>query len=174
MAMIMGMLRHGRDLNNAVVVITGASSGIGRGTALEFARRGARLVLAARREAPLQSLVAECRTFGAEAIAVPADTSDEPAVQALAQAAVERFGRIDVWVNNASVSILGKFEETPLDVARRLMDVNYWGYVHGARAALSQFRRQGSGTLIQNDSVMACSRRPTGATTPPASSPCGR
>jgi short-subunit dehydrogenase len=142
-----------RDLDQAVVVITGASSGIGRGTALEFARRGARLVLAARREAPLESLVAECRVHGADAIAVPTDTADEQAVLDLAQAAIDRFRRLDVWVNNASVTAIGRFEDTPLETARRLMDVNFWGYVHGARAALRHFRRQGSGVLINNDSL---------------------
>src|SRR5215212_4739114 len=97
-----------RSLHDAVVVITGASSGIGRAAALTFAARGARVVVAARRQDALDMLVAECeRTSGTSALAVPTDVSIEAQVQALAQRAVERFGRIDVWINNAGVYAAG-------------------------------------------------------------------
>ncbi|MCU1307644.1 MAG: hypothetical protein JWN45_2339 [Acidobacteriaceae bacterium] len=136
------------SFQNEVVVITGASSGIGKATALEFAKRGASLVLAARRENALEELVSECQALGAEARAVPADVSDEAAVKNIAKQAVRRFGKIDIWVNNAGVSAAGKLEQLPSDVFRRVIDVNLFGTVNGARAVLPIFRQQGSGTLI--------------------------
>ncbi len=142
-----------RKIEGSVVVITGASSGIGRATALEFARRGANVVVAARREEPLESLVGECQGAGAQAIAVPTDVRDLAAVEALAAAAVDRFGRLDVWVNNAAVTVFGRFEDTPMDAIRQVIETNLFGYMHGARAALPHFRRAGEGVLINNASV---------------------
>jgi NAD(P)-dependent dehydrogenase (short-subunit alcohol dehydrogenase family) len=142
-----------RDLRDGVVVVTGASSGIGRATALEFARAGARVVLAARRADALEELARECRDAGGEALAVPTDVTDEHAVQRLAQTAVDRFGRLDVWVNNAGVTLFARFEEAPPDAFRRVVETNLFGYVHGARAALPWFRKQGGGVLINNASV---------------------
>ncbi|MEA2254619.1 MAG: hypothetical protein QOG35_664 [Solirubrobacteraceae bacterium] len=142
-----------RDLATSVVVITGASSGIGRAAALAFARRGSRLVLAARSPEALRDAAAECRRLGAEAEAIPTDVRDEPAVQALARHAVERFGRLDVWVNCAGVMAYGGFEQVPPDVFRAVIETNFFGQVHGARAALTPFRRQRSGVLINLSSV---------------------
>src|SRR3954447_9666541 len=142
----------GRKLNGAVVVITGASSGIGREAARAFAQRGASVVVAARREDPLESLVAECERVGGQALAVPTDVTDPEAVEALARRAEERFGGIDVWVNNAGVYLAGRFEDTPPEDFKRLMDVNFYGYVHGARAALPRLRAH-HGVLINNASV---------------------
>ena len=97
-----------RNLSGAVVVITGASSGIGRAAALAFAEKGARLVVAARRDEALQDTADACRRLGADAIAVPTDVTDEAAVEALARRAEERFGGIDVWINNAMATVYGR------------------------------------------------------------------
>lgn len=140
-------------LDGAVVVLTGASSGIGRIAAEMFAKKHAKLVLASRAEAPLQQVMKLCVELGAEAIVVPTDVRDESAVLALRDAAVQRFGRIDVWVNDAAVYMMGALEEVPSDVVRLLLETNVMGVVHGAKAALSQFRKQGTGTLISVGSV---------------------
>ena len=143
------------DLEGTAVVITGASSGIGRATALAFADKGAKIVLAARRGGPLQEVARECERAGGQGLAVPTDVADPEAVKALATVALERFGRLDTWVNNAAVGMWSRFEEIPLEDLRRLIDVNLWGYVYGARAALPVFRDAGRGVLINNASVLA-------------------
>jgi short-subunit dehydrogenase len=139
----------------AVVVLTGASSGIGRATALELARGGARVVLAARSEHALRELAEQCRELGGDALAVPTDVSEPDAVDALAGAAVDRFGRIDVWVNNAAVNAFSRFGEEPVEDVHRVIAVDLLGQVHGARAALRQFRAQGRGVLINVGSVLS-------------------
>src|SRR5689334_21432810 len=116
-----------RKLKDAVIVVTGASSGIGRETGLQLAKAGARLVLAARREDPLHSLKEECEQAGAHCLVVPTDVANEDEVNTLAARAVQAFGRIDGWINNAGVYALGSMEQTPMHVYRRLMDVNYFG-----------------------------------------------
>lgn len=141
-------------IKDSVVVITGASSGIGRATALRFAGKGARLVLAARSSEALAALAKACRKRGAQAIAVPTDVTDPEAVEALALRAVKEFGRLDVWVNNAAVSVFGRFTEIPRADFQRVLDVDVSGYVNGARAALTQLRSQGSGVLINVSSVV--------------------
>ena len=142
-----------RKLDSAVVVITGASSGIGRATGLGFAERGARVVLAARRVGALEELARQCEAAGGQALAVATDVTDQAAVAELARRAVERFGRIDVWVNNAGVYLLGSLEATPPEAFRQVLETNFFGYVHGARAVLPRFREQGQGVLINNASV---------------------
>ena len=142
-------------MKNQVVVITGASSGIGRETALLFAKKGARLVVAARRQGALDQVVAECEELGAEAIAVVTDVSVSSQVERLAAIATARFGRIDVWVNNASVAAFGTLNEVPEADFRRVLDVNIMGYVFGAKAALGAFRQQGSGVLVNVSSVLS-------------------
>ena len=142
-----------RKVEDSVVVITGASSGIGRAAALAFARRGACLVLAARREGVLRDVARECEQLGGRAIHVPTDVTDEAAVEALANRAVEQFGRIDVWVNNAGVTLFARFEDAPARAYERVIETNLFGYVHGARAALRRFREQASGVLINNASI---------------------
>lgn len=143
----------GIDLADGVVVVTGASSGIGRTTAQRLSRRGTRLVLAARCRETLEQAAAECAALGAETLVVPTDVSDLTAVQHLAQRAIERFGRIDGWVNAAAVMAYGHFEQIPWDVFRQVIETNLLGPLHGARAALPQFRAQRSGVLVSVDSV---------------------
>jgi NAD(P)-dependent dehydrogenase (short-subunit alcohol dehydrogenase family) len=142
-----------RRLRDSVVVITGASSGIGRATALRFARKGATVVLTASNEAALQQLAVECTRLGAQALALPADVMDENAMKDLAQLAAGAFRRIDVWVNNAAESLFVRFEDTPPEAFRQLVEASLFGYVHGARAALPSFRQQGRGLLINVSSV---------------------
>lgn len=142
------MRQEGHGMSAAVVVITGASSGIGRATAHAFARKGARLVLAARSTESLQEVAAECAAQGAEVVTVPADVSKEPEVKALMRSAVDAFGRIDVCVSNASVYSYGTFETTPPGVFRQIIDTNLFGTIHTAREVLPYFHAQGRGTLV--------------------------
>lgn len=142
-----------RKLHDAVIVITGASSGIGRAAALAFASRGATVILAARRAQPLSEVAADCENLGGQAWAVPTNVSQEEAVQALARQTVERFGQLDVWVNNAAVSLFAGFEASPPDAYRQVIETNLFGYIYGARAALPYFREQSSGVLINVASV---------------------
>lgn len=148
------------ELRNKVVVVTGASSGIGRASALEFARQGAKVVLAARRADALGDVGAECRELGSDVLIVPTDVTDEQAMIALARQTVERFGRIDVWVNNAAVAMFARLEDAPMEMIRRVVETNFFGYVHGARAVMPQFKKQSAGTLINVDSVTASAPQP--------------
>lgn len=143
-----------------VAVITGASSGMGQATALEFADKGYNLVLAARREDQLKEVAAMAQERGIRALAVATDTSDEKAVNKLADKARRAYGHIDVWINDAGVYMTAKFEDSPTEDIKRLMDVNFYGYVYGSRAALEQFRRQGYGTLINISSINAAAPQP--------------
>ena len=137
----------------SAVVVTGASSGIGLGAALRFAREGARLALVAREPQDLRGVVARCEELGAEAFGVSADVSVPGEAERVAAAAEERFGRIDTWVNCAAVMAYGEFEEIPEEVFRKVIETNLLGQVDGARAALARFRRQGTGVLINMSSV---------------------
>jgi short-subunit dehydrogenase len=143
-----------KPVGDQVIVITGASSGIGRVTARLAAARGAKVVAAARGEDALAALAADLRAAGAEVETVIADVGNEEEVQEIARVAIASFGRIDAWVNNAGVSVFGKISEVPIDDARRLFETNFWGVVHGSRAALPHLARQG-GALVNVGSVLS-------------------
>ena len=134
-------------------VVTGASSGLGRGAAVKLASYGANVVLAARRANVLQDVAAEARAAGGQALVVPTDVSKPDEVERLADAALARFGRIDVWVNDAAVAAIGRFDDIPVADHARVVDVNLKGVIYGSHAALRQFRRQGFGTLVNIASV---------------------
>lgn len=138
-----------------VIVITGASSGIGLVAAYAFAGRGDAIVLAARRKQALEEAAAECRRRGGEALAVPTDVTSADAVDELAERATEAFGRIDVWVNNAGVTAFGRIEDVPIELYHRVFETNVFGCVHGMRAALPRFRSQGYGIIINVASMIA-------------------
>lgn len=136
-----------KPLKEQVIVITGASSGIGLTTAEAAAKEGAKLVLAARSEQTLQEVVSRINASGGEAIAVTCDVADRQQVERVAAEAVNRFGRIDTWVNDAGAAIYGRLDEVSEADNRRLFDTNFWGVVNGSLAALPHLRTQG-GALI--------------------------
>jgi NAD(P)-dependent dehydrogenase (short-subunit alcohol dehydrogenase family) len=144
-----------KPIEEQVVALMGASSGIGRETALQFAKRGARVVVAARNERGLGSLVDEIRDAGGSAIAVPADTSSFEQVKAIADRAVEEYGRLDTWVHLAAVGLFATFEQTTPEEFERVIDVNLMGQVYGAMAALPHLKQEGRGALIHISSVEA-------------------
>lgn len=144
-----------QSLQNKTVVVTGATSGVGRAAAIEFAKYKTNLVLAARSTQALQQVEKECRDFGADIIIVQTDTSNAEAVNNLAAAAHAFKNRIDVWVNNAGVLAAGEFTETPLEVHHRVIQTNLIGYMNGAYAVLPYFKQQQYGILINNISVGA-------------------
>ncbi|WP_338768744.1 SDR family NAD(P)-dependent oxidoreductase [Massilia sp. METH4] len=134
-------------------VITGASSGFGKGVALELAAMRANVVLAARRADALDAVAAEARARGGTALVVPTDVSRQEEVRHLLDAAVARFGRVDVWINNAAVGAIGVFDTVPLEDHARIVDVNLKGLIYGSHVAVQQFRKQGAGTLVNIGSV---------------------
>lgn len=143
-----------KKLKNQVMVITGASSGIGLVTARLAAKAGAKLVLAARSEGPLRELTDEITKAGGQAIFVVADVGRQSDVQAVAEAAITRFGGFDTWVNDAGVSIYGKIVDTPVEDMRHLFETNYWGIVYGSLAAVAHLKTRG-GALINVGSTLS-------------------
>jgi hypothetical protein len=132
-----------RPVADQVIVITGASSGIGLVTARTAARRGATVVLAARNEQALRTVVDEIRAAGGTAAYVVADVGREEDVQRIAETAIAEFGRFDTWVNNAGVSIFGNIMEVSTEDLRRVFDTVLWGVAYGSRTAVAHFRHRG-------------------------------
>jgi short-subunit dehydrogenase len=141
-----------KRLEDQVIVITGASSGIGLTTAELAARRGAHVVLNARNEAELREVTDRINASGGRAISVAGDVADDETLELVAQRAVDEFGGFDTWVNNAGIGMYGKTWEMTLADKRRLFDINFWGVVHGCRAAVPHLRARG-GALINIGSV---------------------
>lgn len=149
-----------KRFNTMVVVITGASSGIGRATALAFAKKGATVILGARNHMALKEVEHDCISLGGHAIAVPTDVGREEEVMRLAGRASHLANRIDVWVNNAGVHLFGRIEETPAEEYEQVLRTNLLGTIYGARAAIPIFREQGHGVLINVSSLAGCVGQP--------------
>ena len=139
-------------LKGKVVIITGASSGIGKATAEVFGRAGARLVLAARNEHSLNEFVLSLKNEGVEALGVPTDVSKESDCKELIQNSLDTYGKIDILVNNAGISMRALFEEASIEVLKRLMDVNFWGTVYCTKYALPHLIKNG-GSLLGISSI---------------------
>jgi short-subunit dehydrogenase len=142
------------QLQGAAVIVTGASAGIGRETALAFARRGSNVVLAARREERLRELAARIERIGVETLVMRTDVGRSDDVERMVRGTIERFGRIDVLVNNAGFGFSGTIEETTEADMRELMDVNYMGAFNATRAVLPHMRRQRRGHIVNVASVV--------------------
>ncbi len=143
-----------KPLSQQVIVITGGSSGIGLATAEMAAERGARLVLAARNEAALEEVAGRLRAMGAQVAICAADVSNPTDVERIAQTAIDTYGRIDTWVNDAAAALYGKLDEIPIEDHRRVFEVGYWGTVHGSLTAVKHLRTEG-GALINLGSVLS-------------------
>lgn len=140
-------------IGSQIVVIVGASSGIGRETALRFAKQGAKVVISARSESGLMSLAEEIRQFGGDATVVVADVSVFEQVQAIAQHAIAVYGRIDTWVHAAATAVFSTFDRPTPEEFKRVIDVNLMGQVYGAMVALPHLKQEGRGALIHISSM---------------------
>lgn len=146
--------QHDSDrIRGRTFVVTGASSGLGRGTAIQLAAHGANVVLAARRAELLREVADQAEAAGGAALVVPTDVSRPEDVEALAAESLQRFGGIDVWINDVGIGALGPFWDIPLADHARVIDVNLKGLVFGSHVAIRQFRTQGCGTLVNIGSI---------------------
>ena len=148
------------DVKGKVVIITGASAGIGRAAALCFARAGAKTVLAARSADQLANLAAEIAVLGQPCLAVPTDMCSQPAVERLVARAVEHFGRVDILVNNAGQAAAGSVAEVNPEYFRRILDLNIFGVVYAIQAVVPHMRQAGGGLIINISSMVSKMRLP--------------
>src|SRR5688500_18781408 len=151
-----------RQMNNSqrkrrpeVVVITGASAGIGRATARRFARDGARIALLARGKEGLEGARRDVETLGGEALPIPTDVADPTQIEEAASKIEERFGPIDIWINNAMTSVFSSVKEMQAEEYKRVTDVTYLGYVYGTLSALKRMSPRDHGTIVQVGSALA-------------------
>ncbi|MEP0752878.1 SDR family oxidoreductase [Trichocoleus sp. Lan] len=142
-----------KPITEQVVAVVGASSGIGRETALQFAHRGAKVVVSARSAPGLKSLVDEIQQQGGEAVAVVADVTDFEQVKAIADKAVQVYGRLDTWVHCPATGVFATFDNTTPEEFKRIIDISLMGQVYGAMAALPHLKREGRGALIHISSM---------------------
>lgn len=142
-----------RPINEQVIVITGASSGIGRETALECGKAGATVVISARNAEALDQVAFTITQLGGRVLTVPTDVTDWEQVRQLANTTINHFGRIDTWVNNAGISVYATAEETSVEETARIMQTNFMGVVHGVSVVLPHMKQQGHGTIINVGSV---------------------
>lgn len=152
--------RPGEDVAGKVAVVTGAASGIGLASVQALTAAGIHVVLAGREQAALDDAVRRFVRPPGKATAMAADLRRPQDAEALAVRAMEIFGRLDVWVNNAAVTAFGTFDELPPEVFRQVIETNFFGYLHGMRAALAVFRPQGQGTVINVNSGVAFTGQP--------------
>lgn len=142
-----------KRLNRKTVVITGATSGVGRAAAELFTSEGAHVIVVARGQKGIDETVSYCRASGGNAVGIRADMSVAEDVERVTQAALKINGRIDVWINNAGVMASGKFEEIPMEIHEQVIKTNLFGYMHGAYNAIRIFKQQDEGILINNVSI---------------------
>ncbi|PSF37954.1 short-chain dehydrogenase [Aphanothece hegewaldii CCALA 016] len=142
-----------KPIAQQVVTVVGASSGIGRETALRFAQRGAKVVVAARGQTGLESLVNEIRTGGGDAVSIVADVADFNQVKAIADYTIATYGRLDTWVQVAATGVMAPFDQLTPEEFKRIIDVDLMGQVYGAMVALPHLKREGRGALIHISSM---------------------
>ncbi len=153
-----------KDFRNKVVVITGAGSGIGRSTALAFAKEGAILVIADKDEQRLKTVQGEIESFGTKAFIKQLDVSDKAQVQALAQFVINELGRVDILHNNAGVSVGGKIEDTSIEDWEWLLSINLWGVIYGVHYFLPSMIKQRCGHIVNTSSVLGLAATPATGT----------
>ena len=153
-----------KDFRNKVVVITGAGSGIGRATALAFAKEGAVLVIADKDEQRLETVQGEVRALGSKALIQRTDVSDKSQVRRLSEFVIRELGRVDILHNNAGVSVGGRIEDTPLDDWEWLLGINLWGVIYGVHYFLPAMIKQRSGHIVNTSSVLGLAATPATGT----------
>ncbi len=142
-----------KSLIGKTVVITGSSSGVGRAAAEAFALEGCNIVIVARGKKGVEEVVEYCKELNVDAIGITTDMSLAEEVEKLTKEVIAKFGKIDIWINNAGVMASGKFEEIPMDIHEQVIKTNLFGYMHGAYNAIKVFKNQNYGILINNVSI---------------------